>query len=174
MTDTTAALRIERATERDVPLILRLIKELAVYGKRDADANAPGEGPRGARFGARPAAEVIIARVGDTPAGFALFFHNYSTFLGKPGLYLEDLFVVPDLRGRGYGREFLQPLARIAVERGCGRFEWSVLDWNEPAIGFYKKLGARPMDGWTIFRVTGDALAALAATAPAGQAPRSA
>jgi len=174
MTDTTAALRIERATERDVPLILRLIKELAVYEKMAADVTATEEGLRATLFGARPAAEVIIARVGDTPAGFALFFHNYSTFLGKPGLYLEDLFVVPEFRGRGCGRELLQHLARIAVERGCGRFEWSVLDWNEPAIGFYKKLGARPMDGWTIFRVTGDALAALAATAPAGQAPRSA
>src|SRR3954466_1045812 len=118
-------------------------------------------------FGARPSAEVLVGYAGSEPAGFALFFHNYSTFLGKPGLYLEDLFVVPEFRGHGYGRELLQHLARIAVERGCGRFEWSVLDWNEPAIGFYKKLGARPLEDWTIFRVTGEALAALAATEPA-------
>jgi GNAT superfamily N-acetyltransferase len=164
MTETKAALRIERATEQDVPLILRLIKELAVYERMAADVTATEDGLRATLFGARPAAEVVIARVGGRPAGFALFFHNYSTFLGKPGLYLEDLFVVPEFRGHGYGRELLQHLARIAVERGCGRFEWSVLDWNEPAIGFYEKLGARAMEDWTIFRVTGDALTALAAT----------
>ena len=155
--------RIERATERDVPLILRLIKDLAEYERMSDEVVATEQGLRESLFGARPAAEVIIAYAGDTPAGFALFFHNYSTFLGKPGLYLEDLFVVPEFRGHGYGRELLQKLAAIAVERGCGRFEWSVLDWNEPAIGFYKKLGARLMDAWKIFRVTGDALADLAA-----------
>src|SRR3954453_8671493 len=171
---TAGTLRIERATERDVPLILRLIKALAEYERMSDEVIATEDGLRRTLFGPHPAAEVVVGYAGDEPAGFALFFHNYSTFLGKPGLYLEDLFVVPEFRGRGCGRELLQHLARIAVERGCGRFEWSVLDWNEPAIGFYKKLGARPMDGWTIFRVTGDALAALAATAPAGQAPRSA
>ncbi len=163
MTDTRPAFRIERATERDVPLILRLIKALAEYERMSDEVVATEQGLRESLFGARPAAEVILAYAGDTPAGFALFFHNYSTFLGKPGLYLEDLFVVPEFRGHGYGRELLQKLAAIAVERGCGRFEWTVLDWNEPAIGFYKKLGARLMEAWKIFRVTGDALADLAA-----------
>jgi GNAT superfamily N-acetyltransferase len=163
MTEIRPAFRIERATERDVPLILRLIKDLAEYERMSDEVVATEQGLRDSLFGARPAAEVIIAYAGDTPAGFALFFHNYSTFLGKPGLYLEDLFVVPEFRGHGYGRELLQKLAAIAVERDCGRFEWSVLDWNEPAIGFYKKLGARLMEAWKIFRVTGDALADLAA-----------
>jgi GNAT superfamily N-acetyltransferase len=162
MTETRSAFRIERATERDVPLILRLIKDLAEYERMSSDVTATEQGLRDTLFGAHPAAEVIIAYDGEQPAGFALFFHNYSTFLGKPGLYLEDLFVVPEFRGRGYGRELLQELAAIAVERGCGRFEWTVLDWNEPAIGFYKKLGARLMDAWKIFRVTGDALTDLA------------
>jgi GNAT superfamily N-acetyltransferase len=161
---TTERLRIERATERDVPLILRLIKDLAEYERMSNEVIATEEGLRQTLFGARPAAEVVVGYAGDEPAGFALFFHNYSTFLGKPGLYLEDLFVVPKFRGRGYGRALLVHLASLAVERGCGRFEWSVLDWNEPAIGFYKKLGAEPLDTWTIFRVTGDALHKLAAS----------
>ena len=154
--------RIERATVRDVPLILQLIKELAEYEKMSSDVTATEGGLREALFGARPAADVIIGYAGDVPAGFALFFPNFSTFLGKPGLYLEDLFVRPEWRGQGYGLALMQQLARIAVERGCGRFEWSVLDWNEPAIGFYKSLGANLMDGWSIVRVTGDALKALA------------
>src|SRR3954451_19605356 len=133
MTDTTAALRIERATERDVPLILRLIKELAVYEKMAADVTATEEGLRATLFGARPAAEVIIARVGDAPAGFALFFHNYSTFLGKPGLYLEDLFVVPEWRGHGLGLALMKRLAAVALERGLRRLVGAVLHWNEPA-----------------------------------------
>jgi len=162
MTETRPAFRIERATERDVPLILQLIKDLAEYERMSDEVVATEQGLRESLFGARPAAEVTIAYAGDTPAGFALFFHNYSTFLGKPGLYLEDLFVVPQFRGHGYGRELLQELAAIAVERGCGRFEWSVLDWNEPAIGFYESLGAKLMDGWSIVRVTGDALTKLA------------
>jgi GNAT superfamily N-acetyltransferase len=124
-------------------------------------------GLRETLFGARAAAEVVIGYTGDAPVGFALFFPNYSTFLGKPGLYLEDLFVLPEWRGHGFGHGLLAHLATIAVERGCGRFEWSVLDWNEPAIGFYKSLGAKLMDGWSIFRVTGDALEKLA-SAPAG------
>jgi GNAT superfamily N-acetyltransferase len=169
MTEPRPALRIERATERDVPLILQLIKDLAEYERMSSEVVATEQGLRDSLFGARPAAEVIIGYSGNTPAGFALFFHNYSTFLGKPGLYLEDLFVVPEFRGHGYGRELLQELAAIAVERGCGRFEWSVLDWNEPAIGFYKKLGARLMDAWKIFRVTGDALTKLAANRAAGR-----
>ena len=154
-------IRIERATEADVPLILRLIQGLAVYEKLAHEVTATEEGLRETLFGARPAADVIIAYAGDTPAGFALFFPNYSTFLGKPGLYLEDLFVLPEWRGHGLGLALMKRLAAIAVERGCGRFEWSVLDWNEPAIGFYKKLGATLMEEWSTFRVTGDALRRL-------------
>jgi GNAT superfamily N-acetyltransferase len=159
---TAGTLRIERATERDVPLILRLITALAEYERMSDEVVATEDGLRRTLFGPRPAAEVVVAYAGDEPAGFALFFHNYSTFLGKPGLYLEDLFVVPAFRGRGYGKALLVHLAKIAVERDCGRFEWSVLDWNEPAIGFYKKLGATPMEAWTIMRVAGDALQKLA------------
>jgi GNAT superfamily N-acetyltransferase len=113
-------------------------------------------------FGKNPAAEVLMAYAGGQPAGFALFFHNYSTFLGQRGVYLEDLFVVPEWRGQGLGRQLLSRLASIAIERDCGRLEWSVLDWNTPAIGFYRKLGAVPMDDWTIFRVTGESLERLA------------
>ena len=155
-------IRIARATEADVPLILRLIQGLAVYEKLAHEVTATKAGLRETLFGARPAAEVIIGYAGDTPVGFALFFSNYSTFLGKPGLYLEDLFVLPEWRGQGFGRRMLTHLATLAVERGCGRFEWSVLDWNEPAIGFYTSLGATLMDGWSIFRVAGDALTTLA------------
>jgi GNAT superfamily N-acetyltransferase len=159
---TAGTLRIERATERDVPLILRLITELADYERMSDEVVATEDGLRRTLFGPHPAAEVVVGYAGDEPAGFALFFHNYSTFLARPGLYLEDLFVVPKFRGRGYGKALLVHLAKLAVERDCGRFEWSVLDWNEPAIGFYKKLGARPMEAWTIMRVTGDALHTLA------------
>ena len=155
-------IRIARATEADVPLILRLIQGLAEYEKLAHEVTATEAGLRETLFGARPAADVIIAYADGTPAGFALFFPNYSTFLGKPGLYLEDLFVRAEWRGHGIGRALLRQLATIAVQRGCGRFEWSVLDWNEPAIGFYKSLGATLMDGWSIFRVTGDALTTLA------------
>jgi GNAT superfamily N-acetyltransferase len=162
MSPTTPTFRIERATERDVPLILRLIKELAEYEKMLADVTATEEKLRHSLFGPHPAADVVIGYAGDEPAGFALFFHNYSTFLGQPGIYLEDLYVMPHFRGHGFGKRLLAHLAALAVERGCGRFEWSVLDWNAPAIGFYKKLGAQPMDDWTIFRVTGDALQRLA------------
>ena len=161
----TPALRIERATEKDVPLILELIKGLSVYEKLAHEVSATEAGLRESLFGARPAADVLIAYAGATPAGFALFFPNYSTFLGKPGLYLEDLFVLPEWRGHGLGLALMKRLAAIALERGCGRFEWSVLDWNEPAIGFYKGLGARLMDGWSIVRVTGDALTKLAGQA---------
>jgi GNAT superfamily N-acetyltransferase len=155
-------IRIERATEGDVPLIFRLIQGLAVYEKLAHEVTATEAGLRETLFGARPAADVIIAYAGDTPAGFALFFPNYSTFLGKPGLYLEDLFVLPEWRGHGLGLALMKRLAAIAVERGCGRFEWSVLDWNKPAIGFYEGLGARLMDGWSIVRVDGEALTKLA------------
>lgn len=113
-------------------------------------------------FGPRPAAEVLLGYSGDQPVAFAVFFHNFSTFLGRSGLYLEDLFVIPEMRGKGFGRAMLVELARIATNRKCGRFEWAVLDWNKPAIGFYKNLGAVPMEEWTIFRVTGEALKRLA------------
>ena len=156
--------RIVRATERDVPVILQMIRDLAEYERMADEVVATETSIRESLFGAHPDAEVIIAYTDDQPSGFALYFHNYSTFLGRRGLYLEDLFVKPSFRGRGIGKRLLVELARIAVERGCGRFEWSVLDWNEPAIGFYKTLGAQPMDSWTIFRVTEDALTRLAQT----------
>ncbi|HEX8151707.1 MAG TPA: GNAT family N-acetyltransferase [Thermoanaerobaculia bacterium] len=156
-------LAIRPATVDDVPLILEFIRALAEYERLLDKCVATEALLRESLFGARPHAEVLIGETenGD-PAGFALFFHNYSTFLARPGVYLEDLFVKPEYRGRGYGRELLARLAAIAVERNCGRLEWWVLDWNEPAIGFYRKLGAVPMDEWTVFRLTGDALAALA------------
>ena len=159
---TRPALRIVPATERDVPVILRMIKGLAEYERLAGHVTATEERLRTTLFGSRPAAEVVLGYADNAPAGFALFFQNYSTFLAQPGIYLEDLFVVPEARGLGYGRQLLIYLARLAAERGCGRLEWSVLDWNEPAIGFYKKLGAVPMEDWTIFRLTGDALTRLA------------
>jgi GNAT superfamily N-acetyltransferase len=149
---------IRFAETDDVATIFAFIKELAEYEKLSHQVVGDEERLRATLFGDRPAAEVVIAELGGAPAGFALFFHNYSTFLARPGLYLEDLYVRPQMRGKGIGKRLLCRLAEIAVERGCGRFEWSVLDWNEPAIRFYEKLGARAMDGWTIFRVTGDAL----------------
>jgi len=154
--------RIVAATEGDVPLILRLIRGLAEYERLAHEVVATEEGLRASLFGDRAHAEVAIARLGDEAVGFALFFHNYSTFLGRRGLYLEDLFVFPAWRGRGVGRRLLTHLAALAVERGCGRFEWSVLDWNEDAIRFYRSVGAEPMSDWTIYRVTGPALTRLA------------
>jgi GNAT superfamily N-acetyltransferase len=153
---------IRPATVADVPLILSLIGELALYEKLEHVVSATEEGIQKALFGDRPGVEAVIATLDDDPVGFALFFANFSTFLGKPGLYLEDLFVRPAARGSGLGRMMLEYLARLAVERGWGRMEWAVLDWNEPAIGFYKKMGATPLDDWTTFRVTGDALQRLA------------
>ena len=157
--------RLECATERDVPLILTFIKALAEYERLPGEVVATEQSLRDTLFGARPSAEVVIAYADDEPAGFALFFHTYSTFVGKPGLYLEDLFVVPKYRGRGCGTALITHLAKLAVERNCGRFEWSVLDWNERAIAFYRNLGARAMHEWTIFRVAGDALVRLASQA---------
>lgn len=158
----TMDLSLKMATEQDVPVILTFIRALAEY-ERLADAViATEDGLRQTLFGPRPYAECVIARWQGQPAGFALFFHNYSTFLGRPGLYLEDLFVKPELRGQGVGRALLQFLARLAQERNCGRLEWSVLDWNEPAIGFYKSIGAVPLDDWTIFRLKDEALSRLA------------
>ena len=155
-------LSIRPATADDVPLIRQLIAELAEYEQLSDAAVATDDDLRAHLFGAHPAAEVLIGEVDGQAAGFALFFHNFSTFLGKRGLYLEDLFVRPAFRGSGLGRHLMASLARIAVQRDCGRFEWSVLDWNAPAIGFYRTLGAVGMDEWTVQRLEGDALHALA------------
>ena len=151
--------RIERAAARDVVDILRLIRALARYEKLSTQCVATPAALRKTLFGRKPAAEVLIARAGRRAVGFALFFQNYSTFLAKPGIYLEDLYVEPAFRGRGIGEGLLRAVAGLAVRRGCGRFEWSVLDWNKPAIGFYRRMGARPMDDWTVMRLTGAALA---------------
>ncbi len=159
-------LRLRFAAGDDAPLVLAFIRELADYEQMSDEVAADETTLRASLFGERPAAEVVIAELDGAPVGFALFFPNFSTFVGRPGLYLEDLFVRPAARGRGVGAALLAFLARLARDRGYGRFEWSVLDWNEPAIGFYRRLGARPMDGWTVFRVDGEALSALAARAP--------
>jgi GNAT superfamily N-acetyltransferase len=153
---------IRAATEDDVPLILALIKELAEYERLSHEVVATEELLRDSLFGERRVAEALLGYLEDDPAGFALFFHTFSTFLGRPGIYLEDLYVRPEFRGAGVGRALLVRLARLAKERGCGRLEWSVLDWNEPAIGFYKGIGASPVSGWTVYRVTGEALEELA------------
>jgi GNAT superfamily N-acetyltransferase len=160
--DAKGRIAIRGAAPEDVPLILSFIRELAEYEKLSSVCVATEDQIEAALFGDRPFAEVVIASLDGVPQGFALFFPNYSTFLGRPGLYLEDLFVRPAARGVGLGRELLKHLARLTVERGWGRLEWSVLDWNEPSIQFYKKMGATPMDEWTIFRVTGEALEKLA------------
>lgn len=157
-----SSLRIDPATEHDVPLILKFIQALAEYERLAHECVADEATLRETLFGARRYAEVVIARYNNEPAGFALFFHNYSTFLARPGIYLEDLFVYPQYRGKGIGKALMVYLAQQAVERKCGRFEWWVLDWNEPAIEFYKKLGAVPMSDWTVFRLTGEALQRLA------------
>jgi len=153
--------RIVPATERDLPIILRLVKSLAEY-ERLAHAVVATEATLHESLFVKRAAEVVIGYAGDEPAGFAVFFQTFSTFLGIPGLYLEDLFVEPTFRRQGLGEALLAYLAKIAVERGCGRVEWSVLGWNELAIGFYRKLGAQPMDDWVIYRLTGDSLRQLA------------
>lgn len=158
----SAAPRIVPATAADVPVILELIRGLADYERLSDQVTATEEKLRATLFGARPAADVLLAYSGGECAGFALFFSNYSTFLGKPGIFLEDLYVKPEWRGKGTGRALLRRVAQVARERGCGRLEWEVLDWNEPAIGFYKSLGAKPMDEWTKYRVTGEALEKLA------------
>lgn len=159
----TKELRIVSATKKDIPLIREFILELAEYERA-----LPGEAPVTEKdladtlFNKSPAAEVLIAYLGDKPAGFALFFQNYSTWLGRRGIYLEDLFVRPVARKHGVGFALLRALAKIAADRGCGRVEWAVLNWNELAIDFYKQIGAKPMDQWTSFRLTGDALAQIA------------
>jgi len=154
--------QIRPATPNDIPQILQFIRELADYEELTHEVTATEDLLHQHLFGARPVAECLIAELDHAPVAFALFFHNFSTFLGRPGIYLEDLFVRPAARGKGVGRALLTHLAKIAVERNCGRLEWSVLDWNAPAIGFYNKLGAKPMDEWTVMRVTGDALKNLA------------
>lgn len=156
-------INLRPATRDDPPLILALIRELAEYEKLAHEVVATEAQLEESLFSERPYAEVVIAEWHNEPAGFALFFHNFSTFLGRRGLYLEDPFVRPALRGKGIGKALLAHLARIAVERGCGRFEWAVLDWNEPARRFYESLGAKAVSEWDIFRVTGEALQALAA-----------
>jgi len=155
---------IRQATEQDVSLILSFIRRLAEYERLSHAAVMTEQMLRENLFGVRRYAEVLLGYADDTPVAFAVFFHNFSTFLGRPGLYLEDLFVIPEMRGKGFGRAMLVELAKIARERKCGRFEWAVLDWNEPAIQFYKSLGAVAMDDWTIFRVSGEALERLANT----------
>ena len=158
-------LAIRPATPADLPLIAELIRALAEYEKLAHEVRFDETTLAAKLFGPRPFAEVIIGEVDGTAQGFALFFHNFSTFEGRPGVYLEDLFVRPAARGSGLGKALLAELARIAVERDCARLEWSVLDWNDPAIGFYKALGAKPMDEWTVFRVDGEALETLAQAA---------
>ena len=159
---TVADFRIREARVEDVPIILELIRDLATYERAPNEVVATEDQLADVLFGNRPAAEVLLGFEGETPIGFALFFHNFSTWLGRPGLYLEDLFVKPEKRGKGYGRALLIELAKIARDRGCGRMEWAVLDWNEPAIKFYHSLEAKPMDEWTVFRLTGEGIAKLA------------
>jgi len=159
---TSDSIRLEPATHKDVPIILRFIRELAEYEKLAHEVVATEDVLRASLFGSRPAAEAVIAYERDEPVGFALYFQTFSTFLGKPGLYLEDLYVTPAQRGHGIGRRLLAYVARVAVERGYGRLEWSVLNWNEPALAVYRKIGARPMDDWTVQRLTGEALKSLA------------
>ena len=156
-------MRLRPAGESDIETIIELIHALADYEREPGAVVLDRNELRRHLFGPRPYAEVVLAETDDgESAGFALFFHNFSTWEGKPGIWLEDLFVRPEVRGHGYGRALLAQLARLAVERGCARLEWSVLDWNEPSIAFYRALGANPMDEWTTYRMTGEALRALA------------
>lgn len=166
---TSTKIDIAAAREADIPLLLELIAELADYEKLSDQAVATEAALRRALFDPRPHAEALVARVGGEAAAFALYFHNFSTFLGKRGLYLEDLFVRPAFRGMGVGKTMLEYLARLAVERGCGRFEWSVLDWNRPARDFYESLGAKANPEWIGYRLTGEALERLAGS---GSLPR--
>ena len=157
-----ADFQIRPAHVEDVPIILQLIRDLATYERAPDEVVVNEEQLVDVLFGDRSVAEVLLAFEGEAPVGFAVYFYNFSTWLGRPGLYLEDLFVNPEKRGKGYGRALLVELAKIARDRGCGRMEWAVLDWNEPAIKFYRKLGANPMDEWTVFRLTRDGIAKLA------------
>jgi GNAT superfamily N-acetyltransferase len=154
--------QIRSAKVDDVPIILELIRDLATYERAPDEVVATEEQLIDVLFGERPVAEALLAFEEESPVGFAVYFYNFSTWLGRPGLYLEDLFVKPEKRGRGYGRALLVELAKIARDRGCGRMEWAVLNWNEPAIKFYRTLGANPMDDWTVFRLTREAIGNLA------------
>jgi GNAT superfamily N-acetyltransferase len=167
----SADLRIEPATIRDIPLILQFIRELADYEQLAHDCVATEDDLRAQLFGPTAVAHTLIAHAGNEPAGFALYFFNFSTFLARPGLYLEDLFVRPAFRKRGIGRALLAYLAQVAVDRGCGRMEWAVLNWNEMALRVYRGIGAQPMNEWTVMRLTGPAITALASTAPADPRP---
>jgi GNAT superfamily N-acetyltransferase len=156
---------IRPAHVEDVPIISQLIRDLATYERAPDEVVATDEQLVDVLFGERPVAEVLLAFEEKSPVGFAVYFYNFSTWLGRPGLYLEDLFVKPEKRGKGYGRALLVELARIARDRGCGRMEWAVLNWNESAIKFYQALGAKPMDEWTVFRLTREGIAKLATAA---------
>jgi GNAT superfamily N-acetyltransferase len=158
----TRNFRIRDATAADIPIILELIRDLATYERAPNDVVATESGLHEVLFGTEPAAKVVIAFEDSEPVGFAVYFFNFSTWLGRPGLYLEDLFVKPEMRGRGYGRALLVYLAKIARDHNCGRMEWAVLTWNEPAIQFYNKLGAGSLDDWRVFRLTSDGIATLA------------
>lgn len=158
MVSSNSSIQIRTALPADVPLLLQLVRELAVFEQLSHEVTATEQDLRQDLFGPRPYAEVLIAEVEAQAAGFALFFHNYSTFLCKPGIYLEDLYVREARRGQGIGTALLEAVRQLAVTRGCGRFEWSVLDWNRRAIDFYEKMGARPLDEWTVYRLSGDAL----------------
>jgi GNAT superfamily N-acetyltransferase len=171
MTASSVPIRCEPASEHDVPLVLQFVKELAEYERLADSVVATEDDLRIWLFGPHRVAYAVLAYAGDEPAGFAVYFFSFSTFLAKPGLYLEDLYVRPEWRGRGIGRGLLAHLARIAIGRDCGRMEWAVLNWNELALGVYRAIGARPMDEWTVQRLTGPSLVALAATAPAVPPP---
>ncbi len=160
------SVRVRSAEPDDIPLLCGLIRDLAVYEKLEHECRADEAGLAAALFGPMPIVGALIGEVDGKPEGFALYFTNFSTFLCKPGLYLEDLFVRPGVRGKGLGKALLTRLARLAVDRGCGRLEWSVLDWNEPALGFYRSLGAVPMSEWTVQRLCGPALEKVAAMSP--------
>lgn len=161
-----SAATLRPARPSDSATIATLIRELAVYEKLEHEANATADDLRHHLFGDRPAAEVILAEVGAVPVGFALFFANFSTFRGRPGIYLEDLFVLPEHRGQGIGKALIAAVARVAVDRGAGRLEWAVLDWNEPSLAFYRALGAEAKDEWTVHRITDEALTRLAGSSP--------
>ncbi len=162
MPTSPASVEVRHANPGDVAIILTFIRALADYEKLSDACIATEDDLRIHLFGPRPAAEVLIANLDNRPVGFALYFQTFSTFLARPGIYLEDVFVLPDARSRGVGKALLKAVAGVAVQRKCGRLEWAVLDWNDPAIGFYKKLGAIPLDDWTTYRVTGDTLHSLA------------
>jgi GNAT superfamily N-acetyltransferase len=159
----TPKFRVQAATEQDIPLILQMTRALAEFEKVPHQVTASEADIRESLFGANPKAEAVVGYASDEPAGMAVFFHTFSTFLGRSGLYLEDIFVDEKWRGRGLGRELMRYVAKIAVARGCARLEWSVLNWNARAIAFYRQLGATPMDEWTVYRLSGDELARLAA-----------